>query len=129
MTPSMADSYPTRESLAGFYFARPITFDNLAARVPARVDLIVWACHSRSLPREASDPAVVANVRRFLSNGGALFLVGFAPAWTVELGLEQERPGRMEHFRVGYGDQTPVKGAFQVGLRPLETSPLFIGLS
>ncbi len=129
LAPGMDDFYPTRDSLAAFYFARPLSFEALKRGAPERVDLIVWACHSRRLPDAASDPEVIANVRRFVENGGSLFLVGFAPAWTVALGLEKELPARMDHDRLGYGDQTPVHGDFRVGLRPRQPSPLFQGLT
>ena len=116
VTPGMSNTYPTRNSLAAFYSAAPVSFSQLAAAVPDDLDVLVWACHSRELPDEARDPQVVANLRRFIERGGGLF-VSFAQAYVVDLKLEDIAPDRRDFFRYGYNDASRFGGYFVVGVK------------
>ena len=129
-TPMMAQTYPTRNSLADFYHAASLPWDTLKTEgVPADVEVLVWACHSRERPAEATDPTVVQRIRAFLDNGGSLFLVGFAAEYANALGLEEARPARSDWFRIGYNDASKPSGIFDIGLRPTGSHPLFEGLT
>ncbi len=127
-TPTISNTYPTRDSLAAFYSAAPVSFSQLAEGVPRDIDILVWACHSTRLPEEASDPKVVANVRRFVEAGGGLFLVSFAQAYAVELGLESVAPDRTGSYRYGYNDASRVGGYFVVGVKGDAGHPLLKGM-
>lgn len=127
-TPLMAASYPARTALADLYGARPLGFPELQAGVPQGIDVLVWAAHGRRLPAEASDPAVIAHLKRFLSDGGGLFLVGFAQSFVVDLGLETIRPDRADFHRVNHNDASPPGSVYAVGLSPTGDCPLVAGL-
>jgi Domain of unknown function (DUF4960) len=128
-TPTMGNTYPTRESLAEFYSASPVSFSQLAQGVPEDIDVLVWASHSTQLPEEAKDPKVVANLRRFVESGGGLFLVSFAQRYVVDLKLETVEPDRLDFFRYGYNDGSRYGGYFTVGFKGDGSHPLFAGMS
>ena len=48
-TPTLSNSYPTRDSLAAFYTAASVSFAQLAEGVPDGIDMLVWACHSTQI--------------------------------------------------------------------------------
>ncbi len=129
VTPTLSNSYPTRDSLARLYSATPVSFSDVAQGVSDDMDVLVWACHSRQLPEEAKDPNVIAGLRRFVERGGGLFLVSFAQAYVVDLGLESVTPDRQDYFRYGYNDASRFGGYFVVGIKGDVHHPLFRGMT
>ena len=129
VTPTLSNSYPTRDSLAAFYSAAPVSFAQLAEGVPDSIDILVWACHSTQLPDEARDPKVVANLRRFVERGGGLFLVSFAQSYVADLQLESVEPDRMDFFRYGYNDASRFGGYFVIGIKGDAAHALFQGMT
>ncbi|MBE7558594.1 hypothetical protein HS125_06500 [bacterium] len=126
VTPLMGASVPGRESLAEFYGADTLSWEEITASgVPADVDLLVWACHTKELPAEARSPQVVNAVKNYLSGGGALFLSSFAEAWVIDLGLETVYPNRMDQGLFGGAGSAPL---WQQGFKPLVSHPIFAGL-
>ncbi len=125
VTPTMANSYPVRESLAQFYGAIPISFTQLTEDINNDIDILVWACHSRQLPPESNNPKVIACLRQFIEKGGHLFLVSFAQSYVVDLGLETVAPDRMDFFRYGYNDSSQFGGYFTIGIKGDASHPLF----
>lgn len=128
ITPLMGNSYPARNSLADFYGATPISFAQLAEGVSDDIDVLVWVCHSRQLPEPSADPKVIASLRNFVERGGGLFLVSFAQAYIVDLGLESAVPDRMDFFRYGYNDASKWGGYFTIGIKGDARHPLFKGM-
>lgn len=125
--PLMGASVPGRDSLREFYSALPLSFETLGASgVPAEIDLLVWACHTKELPAEARAPEVIRAVSEYLQRGGALFLSSFAQAWVLDLGLESVHPNRMDQGLFGGAGTAPL---WQQGFKPRIAHPLFEGLT
>jgi hypothetical protein len=121
-TPLMGNTYPVRENVNAFYEASQISWDQLNSAIPKETDVLIWMCHSVELPREAYDPIVVNNVRQFVERGGGLLLLGYAPAWVVELGLESEAPD-------GVSQRWFHRKAVDQGVRRIVSHPVLEGLS
>ena len=128
-TPTMGADYPTRQSLAEFYGAKSFSFEQLRQAVPENVDVLVWACHSRELPKAALDPKVIAHLREFVKRGGNLFLVGYSQAYVVDLGLEPARPNQSEQFDLVRESGYACSNRYSTGLKPVAEHEIFAGLT
>ena len=127
-TPTMAQSYPTRQSLRDYYDAREVTFEEIAASgVPAGIDLLVWQSHSTQLPASARTPAVVNAIKAWIENGGSLFLASFAHQYVLDLGLETIALDRADFYRHGLPSGSDY---FDQGFKALiPDHPLFSGMT
>ncbi len=127
VTPLMGNSVPGRETLRDFYHAQPVSFEQIGASgVPAGIDMLVWACHTKELPAEARSPQTVNAIKDYLNGGGALFLLSFAEAYVIDLGLETVYPNRMDQGLFGGTGSAPL---WQQGFKPKVAHPIFAGLT
>ncbi len=118
-TPLMANSLPTRQELLPYLGGTAISFEEIAAGSLDGVDVLVWCAHSVEYPDAARNPGVTRAIRAFIERGGGLLLFSLAQGYTVELGLERERPDRM--------DYTIARG--MIGVHRQADHPVFEGLT